>query len=160
MTRRRNLVFRLGHRLPNLRATVGAFIGEVDLRYAPMWCDVLDVHRKALTAWTDHEGWFGVVMVDIGWHVGSPVPPTRKPAYASTAAIIMMSCEHRRNDRAFPARVTILHDLTPARRKANLQCRLDGSSGQPVAGNVTTTTTHGHTVEITTIIVSASRTHG
>jgi hypothetical protein len=37
-----------------------------------MWCDVLDVHRQALTAWTDHEGWFGVVMVDIGWHVGSP----------------------------------------------------------------------------------------
>ena len=70
----RNLVqqFRLGHRLPDLRAAVGAFIGEVDLRHAPMRCDVPDVHRQALTAWADHEGWFGVVMVDIGWHVGSP----------------------------------------------------------------------------------------
>ena len=69
-----NLVqqFRLGHRLPDLRAAVGAFIGEVDLRHAPMWCDVLDVHRQARTAWADHEGWFGIVMVDIGWHVGSP----------------------------------------------------------------------------------------
>jgi len=70
----RNLVqqFRLGHRLPDLYATVGAFIGEVDRRNAPMWCDVLNVHRQALTAWADYEGWFGVVMVDIGWHVGSP----------------------------------------------------------------------------------------
>jgi hypothetical protein len=73
--RTQNLVFRLGHRLPNLSATVGAFIGEVDLRHAPMWRDVLDVHRKALTAWTDHERWFGVVMVDIGWHVGLPCTP-------------------------------------------------------------------------------------
>jgi hypothetical protein len=71
---RTNLVqqFRLGHRLPDLRATVGAFKGEVDLRHAPMWCDILDVHRQALTAWADHEEWFGLVMVDIGWHVGSP----------------------------------------------------------------------------------------
>jgi hypothetical protein len=57
-------------------------------------------------------------MVDIGWHVGSPIrrsaSPTRKPAYASAAAIIVMSCEHRGNDRALPARVTIPHDLTPA----------------------------------------------
>jgi hypothetical protein len=30
------------------------------------------MHRQVLTAWADHEGWFGVVMVDIGWHVGSP----------------------------------------------------------------------------------------
>src|SRR5207342_410521 len=118
MTPPPKLMLRLGHRLPNLRATVGAFIGEVDLRHAPVWCDVLDVHRKALTAWTDHEGRFGVVMVDIGWHVGSPTrrsaSPTRKPAYASAAAIIVVFSEHRANDRAFPAPVTIPHDLTPA----------------------------------------------
>ena len=72
--RRGNLVqqLRLGHRLPDLRAAVGAFKGEVDLRHAPMRCDILDVHRQALTAWADHEEWFGVVMVDIGWHVRSP----------------------------------------------------------------------------------------
>jgi len=37
-----------------------------------MWRDVLDVHRQARTAWAGHEGWFGIVMVDIGWHLGSP----------------------------------------------------------------------------------------
>ena len=100
--------FRLGHRLLDLRATVGAFKGEVDLRHAPMRCDILDVHRQALTAWADHEEWFGVVMVDIGWHV-------EKPGYASAAAIIMISSEHRGNDRAFPACVTKLHDLIQAR---------------------------------------------
>src|SRR6478735_3875700 len=64
------LQLRLDHRLSDLRTAVGAFIGEVDLRHAPMRCDVPDVHRLALTAWADHEVWFGVVMVDIGWHVG------------------------------------------------------------------------------------------
>jgi hypothetical protein len=70
----RNLMqqFRLSHRLPYLRAAVGACIGEVDLRHAPMRCGVLDVHRQAFAAWASHEGWFGVVMADIGWHVGSP----------------------------------------------------------------------------------------
>ncbi len=64
--------FRLGRRLLDLHATVEAFKGEVDLSHAPMRCDILDVHRQALAAWADHEKWFGVVMVDIGWHVGSP----------------------------------------------------------------------------------------
>ena len=161
MTPPTKLVLRLGHRLPNLGATVGAFIGEVDLRHAPMWCDVLDVHRKALTAWTDHEGWFGVVMVDICWHVGSPIrhsPPRPETSVRLRCCIIMMSCERRGNDRAFPARVTILHDPTPARRKANLQCRLAPTLSQSPE------TTHGHTVEhhstIMTNIVSASRKTG
>ena len=101
------------HRLPHLRAALGAFIGKVDLRRAPMWCGLLEVHRQVLTAWADHEGWFGVVMVDVGWHVGSPTmdsasSPTRKPAYASAAATIMTSSERRGNDRAFPACVTNL----------------------------------------------------
>ena len=47
--------------------------------------------------------------------------PTRKPAYASAVATIMMSGEHRGNDRAFPAYVTNLHDLTQAR--SSLRCR-------------------------------------
>ena len=69
-----NLVqpFRLGHRLSDFRATVRAFIDEVDLCHAPMRCDVLDVHWQAHTARADNEGWFDVVMVDIRWHVGSP----------------------------------------------------------------------------------------
>jgi hypothetical protein len=41
--------------------------------------------------------------------------PTRKAAYASAAAIIMISSEHSGNDRAFPACVTNLQDLIQAR---------------------------------------------
>src|SRR6185295_15919183 len=47
--------FWLGHRLPDLRAAVGAFIGEVDLRHDPMRYDVLDIHRQSRTAWADNE---------------------------------------------------------------------------------------------------------
>src|SRR5437016_5144974 len=64
---------RLGHRLPDFRAAVGTFIGEVDLRHAPMGFNVLDVHRQAHAAWTNDKGRLDfVVMVNIGWHVGSP----------------------------------------------------------------------------------------
>ena len=114
----RNLVqeFRLCQCLPDLRATVGAFIDEVDLRHAPMRCDVPDVHRQAHTVWADHEGRFGVVMADIAPGMSAPQQgiqqssPTRRPAYASAAATMMVSSEHRGNDRAFPACVTNLHD--------------------------------------------------
>lgn len=83
----RNLVqqFRLRHRLPDLCAAVGAFKGEVDFRHAPTRRDVLDIHRQARTAWAGHEGWLGIVTVDVGWHVGSPQQgiqlwsPTPKP---------------------------------------------------------------------------------
>ena len=94
--------FRLSHRLPDLRATVGAFVGEVDLRHAPMRCDVLDVHRQARTAWADHEGWFGVVMVDIGWHVGSP---TRHSAVVPDPEARWCSETANRTLTAFYARV-------------------------------------------------------
>src|ERR1700688_53109 len=81
----------LGHRLPDFRAAVGAFIGEVDLRHAPVRFHVLDVHRKTHATRTNNEGWLDVfVMVNIGWHVGSPhgsihlSPLTRTAAYASS----------------------------------------------------------------------------
>jgi hypothetical protein len=38
--------FRLGDRVPDLGATVGALIDEVDLRQAPMGLDVSDIHRQ------------------------------------------------------------------------------------------------------------------
>ena len=57
----------------DLGAAVGAFISEFDLRHAPMRLDVAHIHRKSDAARTDDEGRFGVVvMMDIGWHVGSP----------------------------------------------------------------------------------------
>jgi hypothetical protein len=38
--------FRLGDRVPDLGATVGALIDEIDLRQAPMGLDVSDIHRQ------------------------------------------------------------------------------------------------------------------
>ena len=70
---------RLDHGLANFGATIGAFIGEVDLRHAPMRLHVPDEHRKPDAARTDDEGRFGVVvMMDIGWHVGSPQEDTQE----------------------------------------------------------------------------------
>src|SRR5882724_13440967 len=64
---------RLHHGLANLGAAVGAFIGEVDLRHAPMRLDVAHEHRKSDAARTNDEGWLCVIVImDIGWHVGSP----------------------------------------------------------------------------------------
>src|SRR4051812_46910529 len=63
----------LDHSLANLGATVGAFIGELDLRHGPMRLDVAHEHWKANTARTNHEGRLDIVVrMDIGWHVGSP----------------------------------------------------------------------------------------
>src|ERR1700682_6742040 len=80
---------RLGHRLPDFGAAVGAFVGKVDLRHAPVRFNVLDVQRKAYAARTYDEGRLGVFMiVNIGWHVSTPrgsiylSPLTRTPAYA------------------------------------------------------------------------------
>ena len=64
---------RLHDRLPDFGAAVGAFVGEVDLRHAPVRLDVAHIHRKPDAAWTDDEGRFEIiVLMDIGWHVGSP----------------------------------------------------------------------------------------
>ena len=53
--------------MSHFRAAVGAFIGEVDFRHGPVRSNVLDVHRQAYAARADHEGRFGIVMMDIGW---------------------------------------------------------------------------------------------
>src|SRR5882757_10221050 len=94
---------RLDHRLPDFNTAVGAFIGEVDLRQAPVRFDVLHIHGKPDTARTNDEGGFDVMMADIGWHVGSPQrsihqwPQSRTKGYAAAAATIMNSCEHTKN---------------------------------------------------------------
>jgi hypothetical protein len=68
------LPFWLGYGLPDFRAAVGAFIDKVDLGHAPMRLDLSHIHRKqANAAGTDNRGRLeDVVMLDIGWHVGSP----------------------------------------------------------------------------------------
>ena len=79
--------FRRAHQLRDLRAAVGAFIGG-RLSHAPLRRDGLDVHRHDRATGANHGGWLSLVMmVDIGWHVGSPtkhsaIVPDPKPAYA------------------------------------------------------------------------------
>ena len=100
--------FRLHDGSANFGAAVRAFIGEVDLRHAPMRLDVAQIHGQSDAARTKDEGRFDiVVMMDIGWHVGSPQEDTqesihqrsltRRETYASAAKAIMNSREHRQN---------------------------------------------------------------
>jgi hypothetical protein len=65
--------FRLGDGVPDLGATVGALINEVDLRQAPMGFDVSHIHRQQpYAAWTDDRSSLDFVMLDVSWHDGSP----------------------------------------------------------------------------------------
>ncbi len=116
--------FRLCHGLLDFSAAVRALIGEVDLRHAPMRLDVPDEHRKPDAARTNDESRLDVVMMNIGWHVGTPhgsihlSPLTRTPAYAAPPNAIMNSCEHRKNGRTILSRVTDLHNrVVPATKR-------------------------------------------
>src|SRR5882757_2263145 len=78
---------RLDHGLLYFRTAVGAFIGEVDLRQAPMRLDGAHEHRKSDATRTNDESRLDViVMVDIGWHVrtphGSSSPVPRDPTHS------------------------------------------------------------------------------
>jgi hypothetical protein len=63
-----------GYGLPDFGAAVGAFIDEVDLRHAPMRFDIPDIHREQpYTTGADNRSCLEfVVVLDIGWHDGSP----------------------------------------------------------------------------------------
>src|ERR1700722_9954509 len=64
---------RPGDGVPDFGAAVRAFIDEVDLRLAPMRFDVPDEHGKqSHAAGADHRNGLDVVMLDVGWHIGSP----------------------------------------------------------------------------------------
>src|SRR2546430_2784232 len=80
---------RLDDGLPDLRATIEALIGEVELRQAPVRFNVPQIHRNPNAAWTNDEGRFDVIMMaHIGWHVGSSQrkhsPVTRRPEHQHT----------------------------------------------------------------------------
>jgi hypothetical protein len=65
--------FRLGDGVPDLGTAVGALIDEVDLRHAPMGLDVSNVHRQeSYAARADDRSGLNFVMLDVGWHDGSP----------------------------------------------------------------------------------------
>ena len=67
------LSFWLCYSLPDLGAAVGALIDEVDLRHAPMGLDVSHVHREqSYATGADHRSCLNFVVLDVGWHVGSP----------------------------------------------------------------------------------------
>jgi hypothetical protein len=63
---------RLHNGLANFGAAIGALIGEVNLGLVPMRFDVADIHWKPDTARTKDETWLNAIMMNIGWHVGSP----------------------------------------------------------------------------------------
>ena len=70
---------RLHDGLANFGAAVGAFISEVDLRHALMRLDVPHKHFEPHTARADDKARLDiVVMMDVGWHVGSPQIHPRK----------------------------------------------------------------------------------
>ena len=59
--------------LPDFGAAVGAFIDEVDGRHAPMGFDVSYIHwKQSHAAGAEDRNWLDVVMLDVGWHIGSP----------------------------------------------------------------------------------------
>lgn len=59
--------------LPDFGAAFGALIDEVDARHAPMGLDLPDKHRQqSYAAGADDWSFVDFVMLDIGWHVGSP----------------------------------------------------------------------------------------
>jgi hypothetical protein len=67
------LHFRFHDGLANLGTAVDAFIGEIDPGQAPMRLDVAHEHWKSDATRTDDEGRFDIiVLMGIGWHVGSP----------------------------------------------------------------------------------------
>jgi hypothetical protein len=120
--------FRFYEGLANLGAAVGALIGEIDLRQAPMRLHVAHEHWKSDTARTDDEVRFDIVVqMDIGWHGGSPQESfqqtfkkaftgssrPRQKVYAFGVHAIMNSRERKKNIRTIPACVAYLHDRVP-----------------------------------------------
>jgi hypothetical protein len=67
---------RPAHGLPDLGATIGTLENEVDLRNIPMRLDVSDIHRQqSKAAGTDNRRHFDdMLMLNVGWHIGSPFP--------------------------------------------------------------------------------------
>jgi hypothetical protein len=110
------LSHRLCHGLPDFGATVGAFVDEVDPGHAPMGFDVPDIHRKqSYAAGANHRGsGFCVVMLDVGWHFGSPSQRKHGKSQPRASLLLMMarSCinsfERTRNNRIILVRVAFL----------------------------------------------------
>jgi hypothetical protein len=65
-----------GHGLPDFGAAIQAFKDEVDLRHAPMRLNVANHHRQnPYAAGADDRDCVSLdfVVMNVGWHVGSPL---------------------------------------------------------------------------------------
>jgi hypothetical protein len=68
------LSLRLGHGLSDFGAAVGTLEDEVDFRHAPMRLDLPDIHGEVSNAaGADDRSGLDVVVLDVGWHEGSPL---------------------------------------------------------------------------------------
>jgi hypothetical protein len=97
--------FRLGDRVPDFGAAVGAFIDEVDPGHAPIRFDISHIHgEQTYAAWADDCSGLDLVMLDVSWHVGSPSAEARsistpsQPNRGSQIPIINSS-ERKKNAR-------------------------------------------------------------
>ncbi len=115
--------FGLCDSLFNFSAAVRAFVGDVDLRRAPMGFNISNVHRQQSSAGgADNCSYFDFVVLDIGGHVGPP--SVRKHAkssldltYGVWPTLIVNSCERRKNGRAiFVCVAKFTHGLNAERR--------------------------------------------
>ena len=105
--------FRLGNGLSDFGTAVGALVDKVDPRLAPMWLDLPHEHREySYTAGADDRCGLSFVVLDVGWHVGSPsqrkhVDLNPKLTYRVGRMPIINSCERKRNGRAILLHVTL-----------------------------------------------------
>jgi hypothetical protein len=59
--------------LSDLGAAIGTLIDEIDPCPAPIGLNLPDEHgRQSYAAGADHRSFFYFMMMDIGWHFGSP----------------------------------------------------------------------------------------
>ena len=108
-------LFRSCDGLPDLGAAVRALIDEVDLRHAPMGLDFPDIHGKqSHTAGADDGSVLALVMLNEGWHVGSPLAADAavnlnpEPAYRGRRQRLINSFERNENRRILSAGVAFL----------------------------------------------------
>jgi hypothetical protein len=61
-----------GHSFPDFGAALRALVDEINLRHAPMGFNIANVHSETYAVGADDWGGLNFVMLDVGWHVGSP----------------------------------------------------------------------------------------
>jgi hypothetical protein len=116
------LPFGLCDSLFNFSAAVRAFVGEVDLRHAPMGFNISNVHSQQSPAGgADNWSYFDFVVLDVGGHVASPsvwkhAKSSLDLTYGVWRSLIVNSCEHTKNRRTiFVCVAKSTHGLTDLR---------------------------------------------